>query len=463
MQIMATERWYTPASELLQQYRSGALSPVDVTRAILDRIQAVNPKVNAFYLVDHDGALASARASEERWRRNEPVGLLDGVPVSIKDHIPAKGMPSPVGTRATDLDQPWDTDAPVTARLKEAGAVILGKTTMPDFGFIAAGVSTLHGITRNPWNLACNSGGSSSGAGAAVAAGLGPLAVGSDIGGSVRIPSAFCGTFGLKPSYGRVPYHDPWPWLVTGPMARTVADASLMLNVITRPDPRDYTALPYDSRDYLEDAEAGVTGLRIGLLIDIGFGLPLDPEIRAHLVAAGRVFEGLGARIEPMPPIFADNPEPDFDRCLQVRASLDFVALTPERQQLVLPEIAEWCRRGATLTSLDLMEALVNAGPIRRRTLAACNPYDCVISPTMPVLPYAAELPWPPGGSKHNQFCFPFNMSEQPAASINCGFSREGLPIGLQLVGRRFDDRGVLRVARAYERASTLHRRIPDL
>jgi len=460
---MATPVWYTPASELLRQYRSKELSPVDVTRAILDRIEAVNPKVNALYLVDHDRALAAARASEERWWRGEPGGLLDGVPVTLKDHIPAKGLPSPNGTRATDLDQPWDSDAPVTARLKEHGAIILGKTTMPDFGFVASGISTLHGTTRNPWNLGRNSGGSSSGAGAAVAAGLGPLAVGSDVGGSVRIPSAFCGVFGLKPSYGRVPYHDPWPWLVTGPITRTVVDAALMMNVITRPDRRDYTALPYDARDYLVDLEAGVAGVRIGVLLDIGFGLPVDPEIRTHVIEVGHTLQKLGALVEPMPPTFADNPEPDFDRCLQVRASLSFAALTPERQRLVLSEIAEWCRRGTAPTALDLMQAIANTGAIRRRTLAAFEKYDYVISPTMPVLPYDAELPWPVGGSAHNQFCFPYNMSEQPAASINCGFSREGLPIGVQIVGQRFDDRGVLQVARAYERASNLHERPPRL
>jgi aspartyl-tRNA(Asn)/glutamyl-tRNA(Gln) amidotransferase subunit A len=320
---MADTLWYMPAVELLTQYRAKRLSPVDVIRVILERIEALNPKVNALYLVDQAGALAQARASEERWRRGQPQGLLDGVPVTLKDHIPAKGMPSPIGTRAADLDQPWDSDAPVTARLKEHGAVILGKTTMPDFGFIASGISTLHGITRNPWNLTRNSGGSSAGAGAAVAAGFGPLAMGTDIGGSVRIPSAFCGIFGLKPSYGRVPYHDPWPWLITGPMTHTVTDAALMMNVITRPDRRDYTALPYDNRDYLGDLEAGVTGLRTGLIEDIGFGLPVDPEIIAHVRTAARVFERLGATVEPMPAIFTDNPEPDFDRCLQVHASLE--------------------------------------------------------------------------------------------------------------------------------------------
>jgi aspartyl-tRNA(Asn)/glutamyl-tRNA(Gln) amidotransferase subunit A len=323
--------------------------------------------------------------------------------------------------------------------------------------------SSRYGVTRNPWDLSRNAGGSSSGAGAGLAAGFGPLAIGTDVGGSVRIPAAFCGTFALKPSYGRVPLHYPAPWLVAGPMTRTVGDAALMMNVITRPDRRDFAALPFLERDYRDGIEAGVRGLRIGVLESIGFGLPVEPQVAAMLRQAAEVFAGLGAIVEPVPPIFAEDPEPDFDRCVHVGSYLMFAGLTPGQQQAVMPVIAEWCRRRNADSVVELMRSQVAIGTIRRQTLDPFERCEYLLSPTMAVLPYAAELPWPPGGTAHNPFCFPFNMSEQPAASINGGFSREGLPIGLQIVGRRFDDHGVLRVAFAFEQATGFWRRHPDL
>ena len=458
---MADELCFLSARELLAQYRARHLSPVDVTRAVLRHIAEVNPRLNALFLTDADGALAAARESERRWRRGEPKGLVDGVPVTLKDSIRVAGMPAPIGTAAL-ADQPHEpVDSPVTARLREHGAVILGKTTMPDFGMIASGVSSLHGVTRNPWNPARNTGGSSSGAGAAVAAGFGALAVGSDLGGSVRIPAAFCGIVGLKPSYGRVPIADPWPALVAGPMARSVADAALLLGVISRPDARDYTALPWDDRDYLAEIEAGVHGRRIGLLTDMGFGLPLQPDVRARIEAAATLFEQLGATIEVMEQMFADDPEPDFDRMVQAYGWTDFGLLTPERQALVLPEIATWCRKAEHRSAVEMTRATTRIGQLRRRVIAACTPYDYVIAPTMAIEAYAAELPWPEGGTQHNSFCFPFNLSEQPALSVCCGFTESGLPVGLQIIGRRFDDAGVLRVGRAYEAARPRLRDVP--
>jgi len=453
---------YLSAAELSAGYRSGALSPVEIVAALFSRIEALNPRVNALYFVDADGGLAAARAAEERWRRGEPNSQLDGVPVTLKDSIWVAGMPSYHGTSAADPARAVAAvDAPVTARLKEAGAIPIGKTTMPDYGMIASGISSRYGVTRNPWDLSRNTGGSSSGAGAALAAGLGPLAIGTDVGGSIRIPAAFCGVFALKPSYGRVPLQFPAPWLTAGPMTRSVSDAALMMNVITRPDRRDFASLPFDPRDYGDGLDAGVSGLRIGVLEAIGFGLPADPEVRTMLQKAARCFAELGAAVEPIPPIFATDPEPDFDRCVHVGSYLLFANLSAEQQQAVMPVIADWCRRRASDDVLDLMRSQQAIGAIRRQVLGAFDNLDYVIAPTMAVLPYAAELPWPPGGTSHNPFCFPFNMSEQPAASINGDYSREGLPIGLQIIGKRFDDAGVLRVARAYESATAGMQRCP--
>lgn len=426
---------------------------MEVTRAVLERVAEVNPSVNALYFLDAEGAFAAARNAEARWLRGEPKGLLDGVPVTLKDSIFVAGMPTFHGSRAcADLAAP-ERDSPATARLREHGAVILGKTTMPDFGVVASGVSSLHGLTRNPWRLEANSGGSSSGAGAAVAAGFGPLAVGSDIGGSVRIPAAFCGIVGFKPSYGRVPLAEPWPGLVAGPMARTVADTGLLLNVISGADENDYTALPWEARDYLKDIDAGVWGRRFGLLTDIGFGLPVERDVLELVQAAAALLAGAGAIVEPMPPIFHEDPEPCFDRMMQAYAWSDFRLLGREQQGSVLPEVREWCRAGEAMSAAELTNAYIGIGNTRRRALTACARYDYVIAPTMAVAPYAAELAWPPGGTRHNPFCFPFNLSEQPALSVCCGFTRNGLPVGLQIIGKRFDDAGVLRVGRAYEAA----------
>jgi aspartyl-tRNA(Asn)/glutamyl-tRNA(Gln) amidotransferase subunit A len=450
---MLEQLCFLSAHELLRRYRSRELSPVEVTHAVLERIATHNPSVNALYFVDAQGALAAARGAEARWLRREPQGLLDGVPVTIKDSFFVAGMPTFHGTKAyAQLPIP-ERDSPASARLREHGALILGKTTMPDFGVIASGLSSAYGVTRNPWNAQCNSGGSSSGAGAAVAAGFGALAVGSDIGGSVRIPAAFCGIVGLKPSYGRVPLDEPCTALVAGPMARTVADAALLLNVISGPDPSDYTALPWDGRDYLKGIDAGVRGLRFGLLTDMGFGLPLEPDVKERIESAASVLAALGAKVEAMPPIFGEDPEPYFDRMMQAYACYDFHLLTREQQQTVLPEIRDWCRAGETMSAAELTRAHVGIANTRRRVLAACAKYDYVLAPTMALAPYPAQLPWPPGGTRHNPFCFPFNLSEQPALSVCCGLTRRALPVGLQIIGKRFDDAGVLRVAYAYEAA----------
>lgn len=446
------------AAELGGAYRAGRLSPVEAAEAVLARIDAWEPAINAMYLVDREGALAQARASEERWRRGEALGPLDGVPVTVKDNIAFAGTPAPVGSAAFADALPSTADSPPAARVREAGCVVVGKTTMPDFGMLASGVSSLHGVTRNPWRLDRNPAGSSSGAAAGLAALYGPLALGTDIGGSVRLPAAYCGVVALKPSLGRVPIHPPYWGRVTGPMTRTVADAALLMNALTRPDARDYMSLPHEEVDYparLGDGP-GLRGLRLGLLLDVGVGTPPTPEVRAAVEAAALLLEAEGAVVEPVAP-FCDQAMLDgLNRFFQARSCADYLALAPERQARVLPFIRDWLRPALSWSAVELMRAVGQIPRLREATVRACQPHDFVLSPTSPIPAYAAGEACPGDDPArpfdHVNFTAPFNQSEQPAASVPCGTTADGLPIGLQLVGKRFDDVGVLRLAAAYER-----------
>jgi Asp-tRNA(Asn)/Glu-tRNA(Gln) amidotransferase A subunit family amidase len=276
------------AVELADAYRRGSLSPVEVIRAVLDRIAAVEGRLQATYALDPEGALATAAAAEERWAKGAPLSDLDGVPVTIKENLATKGVPMPLGTAATEL-APQPEDAPPASRLREAGAVILGKTTMPDYGMLSSGLSSFHKLARNPWDLGRNPGGSSAGAAAAAAGGYGPLHLGTDIGGSIRLPAGWCGIFGLKPSFGRVPIDPPYIGRVAGPMTRTVADAALLMSVLSRPDRRDYMSLPPQQIDW-QRLDRDVTGLRLGLMLDAGVGLPVEPEVKEAVTAAARAF-----------------------------------------------------------------------------------------------------------------------------------------------------------------------------
>ena len=445
------------ATELLARYRERSLSPVEVTRSVLDRIAAWEPHLHATYMLDADAALAAARVSEARWLRHlsagENVGALEGVPAMLKENIATAGMPMPLGTAATEL-VPAQRDAPPAARLREAGAVILGKTTMPDYGMLSSGLSSFHGLTRNPWDLSKNPGGSSSGAAAGVAAGYGPLHVGTDIGGSVRLPAAWCGIFTLKPSLGRIPIDPPYAGRVAGPMTRTVADAALLMGVLSHADDRDTMSLPAASIEW-QRLERDIAGLRIGVLMDAGAGMSVDREVAAAVEAASRRFEAAGARIERIAPFMTRTMLDGMDDFWRMRAWLDLSALREERRARVLPYIVQWARRGATLSGEQVFRGYSQMGAMRDAAVDACRPYDVVLSPTAPIASYAAELAGPTEDPErpfeHIAFTLPFNMSEQPAASIDCGRTHAGLPIGLQIVGRRHDDLTVLQVARAWE------------
>jgi aspartyl-tRNA(Asn)/glutamyl-tRNA(Gln) amidotransferase subunit A len=441
------------AAELLAAYRCKQLSPVEVVRAVLANIERWEPQLKATYALDAEGAMAMARTSEARWMKGEALAL-DGVPVTIKENIATRGVPVPLGTAATEL-VPAAEDAPPAARLREAGAVILCKTTMPDYGMLSSGLSSFHPLARNPWNLALNPGGSSAGAAAAAAAGYGPLHVGTDIGGSLRLPAGWCGIFSLKPSLGRIPIKPPYAGRVAGPMTRTVADSALMMQVLSLPDWRDTMSLPWADIPWLS-LERPLRGLKVGLLMDAGWGLPLDPEIAAAVQAAAHLFEREGALVEPMPAFGRREHIDGMDRFWRMRSWLDFSALPAQRQAKVLPYIRAWAEGGASITAAQLFHGYSQMAAMREAAVAACQPYDMVLSPVSPVGTFPAEWAGPTNDPQrpleHIAFTLPYNMSEQPAASINCGFTAAGLPIGLQIIGRRHDDLGVLQVAAAYER-----------
>src|SRR3954469_17699808 len=289
------------AAELGAAFARGELSPVDVARAQLERIAHWEPRINAMYRVSADTALSEARSAEARWRAREPRSALDGVPITLKENIYTRGDPAPIGTRANEDAPAQGADAPPAARVREAGCVILGKTTMPDYGMLSSGVSSLHGITRNPWRLDRNTSGSSSGAGAAAVAGYAPLHLGTDIGGPVALPATHCGIFALKPSLGRVPVYPPYLGRVVGPMTRTVRDAALLMNVLSRPDARDFMSLPSEARDYTAGLESlEPKSLRIGFLPDMKTGLAVHPEVQAAAQAAVKALAAEGAIVEEM-------------------------------------------------------------------------------------------------------------------------------------------------------------------
>jgi aspartyl-tRNA(Asn)/glutamyl-tRNA(Gln) amidotransferase subunit A len=446
------------AHELVHAFSRRELSPVEATRAAFARMDVWEPKINAMYRVRREAALDDARQAEARWRAGATRSALDGVPLTIKENIFTEGDPAPIGTRANDAAPPQAADAPAAARIREAGCVLLGKTVMPDFGMLSSGVSSLHGIARNPWRLDRNPSGSSSGAAAAVVAGYGPIHIGTDIGGSVRLPATHCGIFALKPSLGRIPVYPPYLGRVAGPMTRTVADAALLLNVLSRPDPRDFMSLPFDDRDHTRGLdEIDAKKISIGFLPDMNAGLPVDDEVRAAARAAADALAAAGATVRDMTSFLTVEMLDGMSKFFEARSYNDFMAMPPERQGKVLPFIAQWCSwRAGSFTGRDVIQAFGAVMAMREAAVAACQPFDYVISPVSPILPYEAELP-APGNDPHNAlphiaFTVPYNMSEQPAASINWTASRDGLPIGVQIIGRRFDDAGVLRVARLVEK-----------
>jgi aspartyl-tRNA(Asn)/glutamyl-tRNA(Gln) amidotransferase subunit A len=442
------------AVELTALFRKKALSPVEYFDWLETHIAAWEPSLQALYLYRPEIGRAEALASAARWSKGAPKGPLDGVPVTIKEIIATRGDPIPLGSAATKL-VPATDDAPSVARLREDGAVIFAKTTCPDYGMLSSGISSFHPTTRNPWDLGKNPGGSSSGAGAAGGAGYGPLHLGTDIGGSIRLPAGWCGLFGLKPSHGRVPVDPFYLGRVAGPMTRTVDDAALMMATISRFDRRDGMSLPPETLDWSELA-IDVKGLRIGLTLDAGCGMPVEDEVRDAVVKAAKAFEQAGAVVTEIEPVMTRDMLDGVDDFFRARSWADFEAYEPDLRAKILPYILTWAEKGATMSAAAAIRGYNQTNEIRKAAVRTFAKVDIVLSPTSPVVAFPAEWASPINDPErpfeHIVFTVPWNMSENPAASINCGFSKAGLPIGLQIVGPRFADLTVMRVSKFYER-----------
>ena len=446
------------ATQLLGMYRSRQTSPTEATKAVLARVAKANPVLNAFAHLAEEDALASAAASTDRWHRGEPCGPLDGVPATVKDLVLAKGWPTRRGSRTVDPNQAWDVDAPATARLREAGAVLLGKTATPEFGCKGETNSPLTGITRNPWNPAKTPGGSSGGTAAAVAAGMGPIGIGTDGAGSVRIPAAFCGNFGLKPSFGRVPAYPLSPYGTVahlGPHTMSVTDAALMMNVIKQPDPRDWTSLPPDSTDYTIGLNDGVRGLRVAWSPTLGYAKNVHPEVAAACASAVAVFAELGAKVDAIDPGFEDPL--DITTGLWFAGSLTvWDGLTAEQQAVADPDFIAEVELGRGLTVLDIMRLTMRRIALGTHMRQFMQRHDLLITPSVAVpafdaLPAGHQRLTPESMLGWTPFSYPFNLTQQPACTVPCGLTSDGLPIGLQIVGPMFGDALVLRAARAFE------------
>ena len=441
------------AVDMIAGFRARQFSPSEVLDDLLAHVALWEPHIKALYAFDPVGARAAARASTERWQQGEPIGPLDGVPVTIKDNIATKGVVVPLGTATTKL-VPAEADAPPAARLREAGSIIFSKTTMPDFGMLSSGLSSFHPLTRNPWDLRQNPGGSSAGAGAAAAAGYGPLHLGTDIGGSVRLPACWCGLVALKPSLGRVPIDPPYVGRVAGPMTRTVDDAALMMSVMAKPDRRDGMNLPPNDIHW-KTLDKPSRKLRIGLLLDPGVGQALEKDVRDVAVKAAKAFEAAGATVHDVKGIMTRELLDGLDNFWRARLWDDLSKLSPGERGKTLPYILNWAEAGAKLSGLDVIRGFNATIAIRAAAAKLFADIDYVISPVSPVVKFAAELASPLNDPdrpfEHIAYTVPWNMAENPAVSINGGYDGEGFPIGVQIIGRRFDDLGVLGMAKAFE------------
>jgi aspartyl-tRNA(Asn)/glutamyl-tRNA(Gln) amidotransferase subunit A len=462
------ELWALPATQLAGLIRERSVSPVEVTEAVLARMERLNPILGAFCTPTVELTRDMARQAERTLLDGAPLGPLHGVPVSIKDMTWTQGIRTTRGSRLYADFVPAE-EPPVVERLRAAGAVILGKTNTPEFGWKGATENLLFPPTRNPWNPNRTAGGSSGGAAAAVAAGLGPLATGTDGAGSIRIPAACCGIVGLKPSYGRVPvYPAPLDLAATGPMTRTVRDAALLLDVMAGPDERDRFSLPDNEPSYLANCEGGVRGWRIAWSADLGYAV-VDPEVRAICEAAARRFSDLGAHVEAADPGF-DDPREVILILFYAQLGAQLADLPPERWALLDPGLATVLEGYRTLTAFEYGAMTLRRNALWERVRRFFDQYDLLLTPSLAVPPFELGIEGPTtvagrevGRLGWTPFTFPFNLTGQPAVSLPCGFTADGLPVGLQIVGRRNNDLAVLRAAAAFEEALPWADRWPAL
>ncbi|GAN78399.1 amidase [Acidisphaera rubrifaciens] len=456
-----TDIAWMPATEMAAAIRAKRLSPVEATATLLARIERLQPQVNAYAHVAGEQAMAAARRAEDAVMRGDALGPLHGVPVGIKDLIPTRDMPTEFGSMTMRGHQP-DTDAPVVTRMHDAGAVILGKTTTSEFGWTGVSRSPLTGITHNPWKHGYNAGASSAGAGAAAAAGLGPLQHGSDGAGSIRMPAHFCGVFGLKPTYGRVPNYPVSLGDYTshvGPMTRTVGDAALLLRVMAGPHPLDHTSMEAPPADYPARLGEGLRGRRIAFSPDLGHAR-VDPDVAALVAAAARQFESLGARVEEVPtPWAAEGPE--LIRRLWPGNLAYHLPKLATQADAMDPGFVACLRAGSDVTMTEYQQLRARKYAYIAALHTWFEDWDLLLTPAVSVAAFPAERLQPAHWPQHDwdwvgwaEFSYPFNFAGNPAASVPCGFTADGLPVGLQIVGRRFDDLGVLQAAAAYERAA---------
>ena len=457
------------AAELHEGYRTGDLSPVEATRAALQAIERHNAEVNAFVLVDEEGALASAAESERRWREGAPLGFADGIPTSIKDILITRGWPTLRGSTLIDAGGDWSEDSPCTARLREAGCVLLGKTTTPEFAWKGVTDSIRQGVTTNPWGAELTSGGSSGGSATAVGLGMGTWSMGTDGGGSVRIPASFTGTTALKPTYGLVPHYPGSPFGTlshVGPMTRSVRDNAALMDLVTGFDPRDWSAMPTPGRSFLDGLDDGVEGVRIAFSADLGY-VTNDPEVEQAVRAAVQVLADAGALVEEVDPGFTD-PVEAFDVLWNSGAAKVIDSYPEGSIDRIDPGLRRCVEAGRVLSASDYLDATAVRMDLGLRMGRLHTQHDLLVTPTMPIAAFPGGQPSPDGWASDRwtswtPYTYPFNLTQQPALSVPCGLTSDRRPIGLQIVGARHADALVLRAGRAYELRTDWATRVPTL
>jgi aspartyl-tRNA(Asn)/glutamyl-tRNA(Gln) amidotransferase subunit A len=458
----ATDPALLSATQLVALYRARQLSPLEALEATLTRIERFNPIVNAYCHLDPDRARTAASASEARWQRGEPKGLVDGVPTGVKDNILVAGMPARFGSRLTS-SEPKEVDAPAVARLQEQGAIVLGKTCMPEYGWKATSDSPLTGITRNPWDTRMTTGGSSAGAVAACVLGMGALQLGTDGGGSIRIPAAFTGCYGLKPTRGRVPAYPASPLGTLahhGPLTRTVADAALAMTVIGAPDARDVYGWISPAPDYRVGLEEGVRGLRLAYSPTLG-GLArrVDPDVARLCAAAAKTFAELGATVEEADPDLGPDPFEPWNAFWWPGMAMQLQAFADRAAELADPGLLAEVAQAPNVPAIAHLRATLRRAEMHNALARFHDRFDLLLTPALPLPAFEAGHLMPPSGgwgeawTDWAPFSFPFNLTQQPAASIPCGLTPAGLPVGLQIVGPIGADALVLRASRALEAA----------